>query len=34
MLTIPSDLAYGPDAAAQGRPAGTLVFFVELKEVK
>lgn len=34
MLTIPSDLAYGADAASQGRPAGPLVFFVELKEVK
>ncbi|EMQ96619.1 FKBP-type 22 kDa peptidyl-prolyl cis-trans isomerase [Paeniglutamicibacter gangotriensis Lz1y] len=35
MLTIPGDLAYGLDeASAQGRPAGTLVFFVELKEVK
>ncbi|RAX47941.1 peptidylprolyl isomerase [Arthrobacter sp. AQ5-05] len=34
MLTIPTDLAYGPDAAAQGAPEGTLVFFVELKEVK
>jgi hypothetical protein len=34
MLTIPTDMAYGPDAASQGRPAGTLVFFVELKEVK
>lgn len=34
MLTIPADLAYGPDAASLGRPAGTLVFFVELKEVK
>ncbi|GAA5229034.1 FKBP-type peptidyl-prolyl cis-trans isomerase [Paeniglutamicibacter antarcticus] len=34
MLTIPTDLAYGPDAAAQNKPAGPLVFFVELKEVK
>ena len=34
MLTIPTDLAYGPDAASQGMPAGPLVFFVELKEVK
>lgn len=34
MLSIPTDLAYGPDAAAQGGPAGPLVFFVELKEVK
>jgi FKBP-type peptidyl-prolyl cis-trans isomerase len=29
-LWIPSDLAYGPDAAARGRPAGMLVFDVEL----
>lgn len=34
ILSIPADLAYGADAASQGRPAGTLVFFVELKEVK
>ncbi|WP_307579824.1 FKBP-type peptidyl-prolyl cis-trans isomerase [Paeniglutamicibacter psychrophenolicus] len=34
MLTIPTDLAYGPDAASQGAPEGPLVFFVELKEVK
>jgi hypothetical protein len=34
MLTIPTDLAYGPDAASQGSPAGPLVFFVELKDVK
>lgn len=31
MLTIPTDLAYG---GAAGAPAGPLVFFVELKEVK
>ncbi|WP_181149824.1 FKBP-type peptidyl-prolyl cis-trans isomerase [Arthrobacter sp. MYb227] len=35
MLTVPGDLAYGVDEATAGsRPAGTLVFFVELKEVK
>lgn len=33
ILTIPSDLAYGDDAAS-GRPTGPLVFFVDLKEVK
>lgn len=31
MLSIPEDLAY---KGQQGSPAGTLVFFVELKEVK
>ena len=33
-LTIPTDKAYGADAAAQGRPAGPLVFIIELKDVK
>lgn len=33
ILTIPSDLAYGDDAAS-GRPTGPLVFFVDLKEIK
>nr|WP_218648824.1 FKBP-type peptidyl-prolyl cis-trans isomerase [Paenarthrobacter nitroguajacolicus] len=30
LLTIPTDLAYGPNAAAQGKPAGPLVFVVEI----
>ncbi|MGR0159896.1 FKBP-type peptidyl-prolyl cis-trans isomerase [Paenarthrobacter nitroguajacolicus] len=30
LLTIPTDLAYGPNAAAQKRPAGPLVFVVEI----
>ena len=35
MLTIPGDMGYGMDEATSGgSPAGTLVFFVELKEVK
>ncbi|MEW1782360.1 FKBP-type peptidyl-prolyl cis-trans isomerase [Arthrobacter sp. NPDC080086] len=34
LLTIPSDLAYGADAAAQGKPAGPLVFVVEIKSKK
>lgn len=34
MLSIPTDMAYGSDAEAQGRPAGPLVFIVELEEVK
>ncbi|WP_196834838.1 FKBP-type peptidyl-prolyl cis-trans isomerase [Zhihengliuella flava] len=29
-LTIPTDLAYGEDAEAMGRPAGPLVFVVEI----
>lgn len=33
-LWIPEDMAYGPNAASQGQPAGPLVFVVELKEVK
>ncbi|GHD12731.1 FKBP-type peptidyl-prolyl cis-trans isomerase [Zhihengliuella salsuginis] len=33
-LTIPADLAYGEEAEAQGRPAGTLVFVVEIKDAK
>lgn len=31
---IPSELAYGPSAAAMGRPAGMLVFDVELLGIK
>lgn len=34
LLTIPTDLAYGPNAAAQGKPAGPLVFVVEIKAKK
>jgi FKBP-type peptidyl-prolyl cis-trans isomerase len=34
LLEIPTELAYGADAAAQGRPAGPLKFLVEIKEVK
>ncbi len=33
-LMIPSEMAYGKDAAAQGRPAGPLAFIVEIKAVK
>lgn len=33
ILTIPGDLAYEPNAEAQGRPAGTLVFYVEIGTV-
>lgn len=33
-LMIPTDLAYGPDAATQGRPAGPLFFIVEVKSIK
>lgn len=33
-LMIPTNLAYGPDAAQQGRPAGPLFFIVEVKSVK
>ena len=32
-LDIPSELAYGPDAAAQGRPAGALSFIVDIMSV-
>ena len=34
LLTIPSLLAYGDSAAAQGKPAGPLVFVVEIKAKK
>ncbi|WOH16903.1 FKBP-type peptidyl-prolyl cis-trans isomerase [Paenarthrobacter sp. GOM3] len=34
LLTIPTDLAYGANAAAQGKPAGPLVFVVEIKGKK
>lgn len=33
-LTIPTAQAYGPTAAESGKPAGPLMFIVELKEVK
>lgn len=33
-LTIPSAMAYGDQAAAQGRPAGPLVFIVQVTEIK
>lgn len=33
-LTIPTDLAYGPRAEANGKPAGPLMFIVEVKSVK
>lgn len=33
-LWIPAEMAYGEQAAAQGRPAGPLVFIVEIKSVK
>jgi len=32
-IDIPEDLAYGPDAAAQGRPAGALSFIVDIMSV-
>jgi peptidylprolyl isomerase len=32
-LDIPEDLAYGPDAAAQGRPAGALSFIVDVMSI-
>ena len=32
-IDIPVDLAYGPDAAAQGRPAGDLSFIVDIMSV-
>ncbi|NHW46241.1 peptidylprolyl isomerase [Paenarthrobacter sp. MSM-2-10-13] len=34
LLTIPTDLAYGASAAAQGKPAGPLVFVVEITAKK
>jgi peptidylprolyl isomerase len=34
LLTIPTDLAYGKNAAAEGKPAGPLVFVVEIKAKK
>ncbi|WP_326967700.1 FKBP-type peptidyl-prolyl cis-trans isomerase [Arthrobacter sp. CG_A4] len=34
LLTIPEDLAYGTNAAAQGKPAGALVFVIEIKAKK
>ncbi|MFQ4148827.1 FKBP-type peptidyl-prolyl cis-trans isomerase [Arthrobacter sp. LAPM80] len=34
LLTIPSSLAYGPDAAAQGKPDGPLVFVVKIESKK
>jgi FKBP-type peptidyl-prolyl cis-trans isomerase len=33
-LSIPTDLAYGADAAAQGKPAGPLVFIIQVTAVK
>lgn len=33
-LTIPTDLAYGANAAANFKPAGPLVFIVEVKSVQ
>jgi peptidylprolyl isomerase len=33
-LDIPSDLAYGADAAAQGKPAGSLRFVVDILAAK
>ncbi len=32
-LMIPTEKAYGEDAAAMGRPAGPLAFIVEIKEL-
>ena len=32
-IDIPVDLAYGPDAAAQGRPVGDLSFIVDIMSV-
>ena len=32
-IDIPVDLAYGPDAAAQGRPAGALTFIVDIMSI-
>lgn len=33
-LTIPVDLAYGDGAAEQGKPAGPLMFIVEIKGIQ
>lgn len=33
-LIIPSSMAYGDNAAQQGRPAGPLAFIVEVKSIK
>ncbi len=33
-LMIPTDMAYGPNAAASGQPAGPLAFIVEIKSIK
>lgn len=33
-LTIPTAQAYGDSAASMGRPAGPLMFIVELKDIK
>lgn len=33
-VVIPTDMAYGPNAAAQGRPAGPLAFIVQIVAVK
>lgn len=33
-LTIPTAMAYGDKAAEQGRPAGPLVFIVQVTEIK
>ncbi len=33
-LTIPSDMAYGPNAAANSQPAGPLMFIVQLVSIK
>ena len=32
-IDIPVDMAYGPDAAAQGRPAGDLSFIVDIMSI-
>ncbi len=32
-IDIPVDLAYGPDAAAQGKPAGALSFIVDIMSI-
>lgn len=33
-LVIPTEQAYGPNAAEQGRPAGPLAFIIEIKSLK
>lgn len=33
-IDIPVDLAYGPDAGAQGRPAGALSFIVDIMSIE